>query len=310
MSSVIVVGTQWGDEGKGKVCRPLCGRRDAFVRFQGAQRGAHDRGRASRPFLHLISSGISTITRCACWATALSSTRRCSSRRSGPGEGKRLSPNTKLILSDRAHLIMAPPPRGCGARGGKGGQDRDHQRGIFRRTRTSFRRRGSRLRPAGRDHLREKPRRKSRKRILPDEALRRAARRRKAHPRRVHGLRRRPAAARGGHLAAARRGDPAEKEDPLRRGPGLPPRRGLRHLPLRHLLEHGGGQRLLRRRGGAHPDQLGRGHRQSLHDPGGQRPLRHGACRRDRRADPAGGPGVRRHDGTQAALRLARHWCS
>ena len=45
MANVVVVGAQWGDEGKGKVVDWLSERADVIVRFQGgAQRRPHARG--------------------------------------------------------------------------------------------------------------------------------------------------------------------------------------------------------------------------------------------------------------------------
>ncbi len=56
---VIVVGTQWGDEGKGKVVDLLTDRTDAVVRFQGGHNAGHtvviD---GCQTILHLIPSGI------------------------------------------------------------------------------------------------------------------------------------------------------------------------------------------------------------------------------------------------------------
>jgi adenylosuccinate synthase len=57
--SVIVIGTQWGDEGKGKVVDMLTDRVDAVVRFQGGHNAGHtvviD---GEKTVLHLIPSGI------------------------------------------------------------------------------------------------------------------------------------------------------------------------------------------------------------------------------------------------------------
>ena len=57
--SVVVVGTQWGDEGKGKVVDMLTERVDAVVRFQGGHNAGHtvviD---GEKTILHLIPSGI------------------------------------------------------------------------------------------------------------------------------------------------------------------------------------------------------------------------------------------------------------
>ena len=41
MTSVVVVGAQWGDEGKGKIVDWLSGRADAVVRFQGGHNAGH-----------------------------------------------------------------------------------------------------------------------------------------------------------------------------------------------------------------------------------------------------------------------------
>ena len=41
MSNVIVVGTQWGDEGKGKIVDWLSSKADLVVRFQGGHNAGH-----------------------------------------------------------------------------------------------------------------------------------------------------------------------------------------------------------------------------------------------------------------------------
>ena len=57
--SVVIIGTQWGDEGKGKVVDMLTDRVDAVVRFQGGHNAGHtvviD---GDKTVLHLIPSGI------------------------------------------------------------------------------------------------------------------------------------------------------------------------------------------------------------------------------------------------------------
>ena len=57
--NVVVIGTQWGDEGKGKVVDLLTDKADAVVRFQGGHNAGHTlviQGR--KTVLHLIPSGI------------------------------------------------------------------------------------------------------------------------------------------------------------------------------------------------------------------------------------------------------------
>ena len=41
MSNLIIVGTQWGDEGKGKIVDLLASSADAVVRFQGGHNAGH-----------------------------------------------------------------------------------------------------------------------------------------------------------------------------------------------------------------------------------------------------------------------------
>jgi len=56
---IVIVGTQWGDEGKGKVTDLLAERADVVVRFQGGNNAGHTIVRDGDQFkLHLIPSGI------------------------------------------------------------------------------------------------------------------------------------------------------------------------------------------------------------------------------------------------------------
>ncbi|MGH8672493.1 MAG: adenylosuccinate synthase [Burkholderiales bacterium] len=57
--NVVVIGTQWGDEGKGKIVDWLTDRADGVVRFQGGHNAGHTlvvKGR--KTVLHLVPSGI------------------------------------------------------------------------------------------------------------------------------------------------------------------------------------------------------------------------------------------------------------
>ncbi len=59
MPGIVIVGTQWGDEGKGKVTDLLAERADAIVRFQGGNNAGHTIVRDGEEFkFHLIPSGI------------------------------------------------------------------------------------------------------------------------------------------------------------------------------------------------------------------------------------------------------------
>jgi len=59
MSNIVVVGTQWGDEGKGKVVDLLTAGVEFVVRFQGGNNAGHTLEVEGRQFIfHLIPSGI------------------------------------------------------------------------------------------------------------------------------------------------------------------------------------------------------------------------------------------------------------
>jgi adenylosuccinate synthase len=59
MPGIVIVGAQWGDEGKGKVVDLLAERAEAIVRFQGGNNAGHTIVRDGEEFkFHLIPSGI------------------------------------------------------------------------------------------------------------------------------------------------------------------------------------------------------------------------------------------------------------
>jgi adenylosuccinate synthase len=59
MAGVVVIGTQWGDEGKGRITDYLAQRADVVVRYQGGNNAGHTVEVGSKRYkLHLIPSGI------------------------------------------------------------------------------------------------------------------------------------------------------------------------------------------------------------------------------------------------------------
>ncbi|NER08820.1 MAG: adenylosuccinate synthase, partial [Okeania sp. SIO3C4] len=59
MSSIVIVGTQWGDEGKGKIVDLLAEYADMVVRFQGGNNAGHTMVVNGEQFIsHLVPSGI------------------------------------------------------------------------------------------------------------------------------------------------------------------------------------------------------------------------------------------------------------
>lgn len=106
MAGYVVVGTQWGDEGKGKIIDVISEKADIIIRFQGGNNAGHTVVVKGEKFvLHLIPSGI------------LNSKGKCLI---GPGvvvdprvllheidilEKKGID-TSNLFISDRAHIIM------------------------------------------------------------------------------------------------------------------------------------------------------------------------------------------------------------
>ncbi|MCW7753642.1 adenylosuccinate synthase [Desulfobotulus sp. H1] len=59
MGNIVIVGTQWGDEGKGKIVDLLSEHADSVVRFQGGNNAGHTMVVAGEKFVsHLVPSGI------------------------------------------------------------------------------------------------------------------------------------------------------------------------------------------------------------------------------------------------------------
>ena len=57
--NTVIVGLQWGDEGKGKIIDYLCRSKDIIVRFQGGNNAGHTVVVNDQKFIfHLIPSGI------------------------------------------------------------------------------------------------------------------------------------------------------------------------------------------------------------------------------------------------------------
>ncbi|MGD8314428.1 MAG: adenylosuccinate synthetase, partial [Syntrophobacterales bacterium] len=108
MANVIVVGTQWGDEGKGKVVDLLSESADYIVRFQGGNNAGHTLVVENKKFiLHLIPSGILHSDKTCCIGNGVVV---------DPGvllgEIENLNSNKvhvspdNLVISGQAHVIM------------------------------------------------------------------------------------------------------------------------------------------------------------------------------------------------------------
>ena len=108
MSAFIVLGAQWGDEGKGKMTDYLAEEADVVVRFQGGNNAGHTVEVGDRQYkLHLIPSGILYDNKLNVIGNGVVVDPKALFEEIGylEKEGVKVTPE-KLIMSDRAHLIM------------------------------------------------------------------------------------------------------------------------------------------------------------------------------------------------------------
>ena len=108
MSSVVIVGAQWGDEGKGKVVDIFAESADVVVRFQGGNNAGHtivvD---GKKVVLHLIPSGILHRGKtCIIGCGVVVDPEVLVSEIAALKAAGHLPDLTKLIVSEGAHLIM------------------------------------------------------------------------------------------------------------------------------------------------------------------------------------------------------------
>ena len=108
MSAFIVLGAQWGDEGKGKMTDYLAEEADVVVRFQGGNNAGHTVEVGDRQYkLHLIPSGILHDDKLNVIGNGVVVDPKALFEEISylEGEGVKVTPE-KLIVSDRAQLIM------------------------------------------------------------------------------------------------------------------------------------------------------------------------------------------------------------
>lgn len=106
MRTVVVVGTQWGDEGKGKVTDLLAEKADLVVRFQGGNNAGHTIAIGDKVYkLHLVPSGIFN-PGTACVIGSGMVVDPAVLLKEIDGIEKAGIDTGNLYLSDRAHVIM------------------------------------------------------------------------------------------------------------------------------------------------------------------------------------------------------------
>lgn len=108
MKNVVVVGAQWGDEGKGKVVDLLAEQFDIVARYQGGHNAGHTIKVGDRTFaLHLIPSGIIHPNKVSVIGNGLVVDPEALLREMAELRllGIEVTP-ARLLVSDRAHLIL------------------------------------------------------------------------------------------------------------------------------------------------------------------------------------------------------------
>jgi adenylosuccinate synthase len=108
MSNVVVVGTQWGDEGKGKIVDLLASRADLVVRYQGGNNAGHTLVVGGKKTIcHLIPSGILHRDKKCMIGNGVVVDPEVLLQEMDmlTGEGVSITPE-RFSLSEKAHLIM------------------------------------------------------------------------------------------------------------------------------------------------------------------------------------------------------------
>ncbi len=108
MANVAVIGTQWGDEGKGKVVDLYSEDADVIARFQGGNNAGHTIViKGEQTILHLIPSGILHDNKiCIIGNGVIVNPKVLLQEIDGLKSRGLLPPNTKLYISEKAHVIM------------------------------------------------------------------------------------------------------------------------------------------------------------------------------------------------------------
>ena len=312
MGNVVVVGAQWGDEGKGKIVDWLSERADVIARFQGGHNAGHTLVIDGTVYkLSLLPSGIVRPGKLSVigngvvldpWALLAEIEKLA-------GQGVTIGPEN-LMIAENTPLIL-PLHQDL---------DRIREEAAGRREDRHHRpRHRPGLRGQGRPALRSgSPTSATRRRSTPastgcspttTRCARGSAPPRSTAPRcsaQLVEVAPQGAALRRAGLEGARRQAPRGPAHPVRGRAGGAPRHRLRHLPLRHLVEHAGRHGRDRHRHGAGRDRLRPRHRQGLHHPRRRGPVPGRAHRRDRPAPRRARPRVRHRHRAQAPLRLVR----
>ncbi|HVS14335.1 MAG TPA: adenylosuccinate synthase [Thermoanaerobaculia bacterium] len=125
MTSLVVVGMQWGDEGKGKIVDLLCPAFDAVARYQGGHNAGHTVKFGDRHFsLHLIPSGILHPDTVCFLGNGLVIDPDAFARELAGLRAAGVDPDGRLFVSDRAQVLLPALARLDQAREGAAGDQK------------------------------------------------------------------------------------------------------------------------------------------------------------------------------------------
>ncbi len=106
-NNLLVVGLQWGDEGKGKIIDALTAQYDAVVRFQGGANAGHTVHVGEDKFvLHLIPSGILHPDKQCIIANGVVVDPQCLIEELEELRARGCEADGRLRISDRCHVVM------------------------------------------------------------------------------------------------------------------------------------------------------------------------------------------------------------
>jgi adenylosuccinate synthase len=109
MSSTVVLGMQWGDEGKGKLVDLICPAFDAVVRYQGGDNAGHTVKFGDRHFaLHLVPSGILHPGKSCVLGNGMVVRPEALFEELDGLAASGVDPAGRLFVSPRAHAILPP----------------------------------------------------------------------------------------------------------------------------------------------------------------------------------------------------------
>ncbi|MDR2676898.1 MAG: adenylosuccinate synthase [Endomicrobium sp.] len=107
MSTLVVLGTQWGDEGKGKVVHYLAKQADYVVRYQGGNNAGHTLIHKNKPFvLHLIPSGILFPEKCCLITNGVVIDPKALKEEVTILKKKKIQIKRRFFISEQAHVIL------------------------------------------------------------------------------------------------------------------------------------------------------------------------------------------------------------